>query len=164
MILKTAHETWPDEASCQQSAARLAACPELRDAIIELHGELGAGKTTFARNLLRAMGIIGPIKSPTYALMESYEPPFSGKSVLASGPASHFDFYRFDDPQEWEDAGLRDIFATPGLKLIEWPEKALGLLPQPDVSLFLDCVSDPIRHVRWEALSPRGIALLPTST
>ncbi len=156
MILKTGHETWPDEAGCQKSAARLAACPELPAAIIELHGELGAGKTTFVRNLLWALGVKGLIKSPTYALMESYSLPFSGL-------VSHFDFYRFDNPQEWEDAGFRDVFAAPGLKLIEWPEKAHGLLPQPDLSLHFDCVSDSIRHVLWKAFSPRGLLLMPIS-
>ena len=89
----------------------------LRNAFIELQGALGAGKTTFARHLLRALGVTGRIKSPTYAVMEPYELPRSRR------PA-HFDFYRFDDPHEWEDAGFRDVFASAGLKLAEWPEKA----------------------------------------
>ncbi len=161
MILETRHEIWSSEADCHRSAVRLAACPELREAIIELHGDLGAGKTTFVRNLLRALGVQGPIKSPTYALMESYDLPFSDEASAIHGPASHFDFYRFNDPQEWEDAGLRDIFAASGLKLIEWPDKAKGLLPRPDLSLHLECLDDPVRRVRWDALTQRGVQLLP---
>ena len=139
----------------------MASCPELRESIIELHGDLGAGKTTFVRNLLRALGVQGSIKSPTYALMESYDLPFSGEASAVYGPASHFDFYRFNDPQEWEDAGLRDIFAASGLKLIEWPDKAKGLLPRPDLSLHLECLEDPVRRVRWDAHTQRGLQLLP---
>ena len=99
------------------SRARLAAHPAIANAFIELHGELGAGKTTLVRHLLRALGVQGRIKSPTYAVVEPYELP-----TLST--IWHFDFYRFNDPREWEDAGFRDIFAGPGLKLAEWPEKA----------------------------------------
>ncbi len=75
--------------------------PALRDAFIELHGPLGAGKTTFVRHLLHALGVAGRIKSPTYAVVEPYA--VDGLAI------SHFDFYRFDDPREWEDAGFRDV-------------------------------------------------------
>lgn len=133
---------WPDEAAAQASAERLArALLPLPDALIELHGPLGAGKTTFARLLLRALGVQGRIKSPSYAVMESYELP-------AGGVASHFDFYRFGDPREWEDAGFRDVFAAPGLKLCEWPEKAAGQLPPPDLRLVIDLMPDDSRRVR----------------
>ena len=98
----------------------------LVDAFITLEGPLGAGKTTFARHLLRSLGATGRIKSPTYALLEPYD--------LPRLKASHFDFYRFNDPREWIDAGLRDVFAQPGLKLAEWPDKAGALLPVPDLS------------------------------
>ena len=133
---------WPDEAAAQATAERLAsALLPAPDALIELHGPLGAGKTTFARLLLRALGVEGRIKSPSYAVMESYELP-------AGASASHFDFYRFGDPREWEDAGFRDVFAAPGLKLCEWPEKAAGQLPPPDLQLFIDLMPDDSRHVR----------------
>ncbi|PTT76590.1 tRNA (adenosine(37)-N6)-threonylcarbamoyltransferase complex ATPase subunit type 1 TsaE, partial [Pelomonas sp. HMWF004] len=109
---------WPDEAAAQATAERLAAALlPAPDAVIELHGPLGAGKTTFVRLLLRALGVQGRIKSPSYAVMETYELP----AASGGGAASHFDFYRFGDPREWEDAGFRDVFAAPGLKLCEWP-------------------------------------------
>lgn len=133
---------WPNEAAAQATAERLAAVllPS-PNGLIELHGPLGAGKTTFVRLLLRALGIEGRIKSPSYAVMESYELP-------AGGTASHFDFYRFGDPREWEDAGFRDVFAAPGLKLCEWPEKAAGQLPPPDLQLFIELMPDDSRRVR----------------
>jgi tRNA threonylcarbamoyladenosine biosynthesis protein TsaE len=163
VILETRDEAWNNEADCATSAARLAAQPCLRQAIVELNGDLGAGKTTFARNLLRALGITGTIKSPTYAIMESYATPASEQGPSAGAPISHFDFYRFNDPQEWEDAGFRDIFAAPGLKLIEWPEKAHGLLPTPDLQLTLESLGDDRRRVRWDAMTPLGVRLLPAS-
>ncbi|MFG6460860.1 tRNA (adenosine(37)-N6)-threonylcarbamoyltransferase complex ATPase subunit type 1 TsaE [Roseateles sp. DXS20W] len=133
---------WPDEAAAQSSAEKLAAAllPS-PNALIELHGPLGAGKTTFTRLLLRALGVQGRIKSPSYAVMESYELP-------SGGVASHFDFYRFGDPREWEDAGFRDVFAAPGLKVCEWPEKAAGQLPPPDLQLFIELLPDDSRRVR----------------
>ena len=137
--------TWPDEAAAQATAESLAAAllPS-PNAIVELHGPLGAGKTTFVRLLLRALGVEGRIKSPSYAVMESYELPASS----GGGSASHFDFYRFGDPREWEDAGFRDVFAAPGLKLCEWPEKAAGQLPAPDLQLFIELTADDSRRVR----------------
>lgn len=138
---------WADEAAAQVSAQRLAAAllPS-PDALIELHGPLGAGKTTFTRLLLQALGVTGRIKSPSYAVMEAY--------ALPSGmPASHFDFYRFGDPREWEDAGFRDVFAAPGLKLCEWPEHAAGQLPPADLQLFIELLPDDSRRVRVVGLT-----------
>lgn len=133
---------WPDEAAAEATAQRLArALLPAPNALIELHGPLGAGKTTFVRLLLRALGVQGRIKSPSYAVMESYALP-------CGATASHFDFYRFGDPREWEDAGLRDVFAAPGLKLCEWPEKAAGQLPAPDLQLFIEPASGDGRDVR----------------
>jgi tRNA threonylcarbamoyladenosine biosynthesis protein TsaE len=133
---------WPDEAAAQATAERLAgALLPSPNAVIELDGPLGAGKTTFARLLLRALRVEGRIKSPSYAVMESYELP-------GGGTASHFDFYRFGDPREWEDAGFRDVFAAPGLKLCEWPEKAAGQLPPADLQLFIELMPDDSRRVR----------------
>ena len=73
--------------------------------------------------------------------MEPYEP------LDGAVPISHFDFYRFDDPQEWEDAGFRDVFAEPGLKLVEWPEKAAALLPLPTCACTIDAETTAMRRV-----------------
>lgn len=143
---------WRTEKDTRAFAARLASHPAVRGAFIELHGNLGAGKTTFVRHLLRALGVQGRIKSPTYAVVEPHE---------ADGfPAWHFDFYRFDDPREWEDAGLRDIFAAPGLKLAEWPEKAAGVLPPADLAIHIEADADEVRHVTLHARTARGRELL----
>jgi len=130
----------------------LASRPALRNAFIELRGDLGAGKTTLVRHLLRALGVQGRIKSPTYAVVESYELP--GLAVW------HFDFYRLQDPQEWEDAGFRDIFASPGLKLAEWPDKAAGHLPLADLVVQLAMLDDTARQVTLTAQTPNGLALI----
>ena len=151
-ILGTRSVDWPDEAACDATALALAARPALRDALVLLHGTLGAGKTTFVRHLLRALGVTGRIKSPTYALMEPY--------TTAAGPAWHFDLYRLGDPQEWEDAGFREIATGPGLKLVEWPERAAGLLPVADLELHLEPPEGEHRRVRAEARTPRGLELL----
>ena len=151
-ILGTRLVHWRDEAACAASAASLAGHPALADAFVELHGPLGAGKTTFARHLLHALGVPGRIKSPTYAVMEPYEPP--------GLPVWHFDFYRFEDPQEWEDAGFRDVFASRGLKLAEWPEKAAGLVPEPDLSIRIEPRDDEQRSVTMDAHTSRGMELL----
>lgn len=143
---------WPDEAACAATAAGLAARPAIRRAFIELQGTLGAGKTTFVRHLLHALGVQGRVKSPTYAVMEPYE--------LPGFNAWHFDFYRFNDPQEWEDAGFRDVFASEGLKLVEWPDKAHGLLPVPDLRVTLSVGDGDARHVGLAALTPLGRELL----
>jgi tRNA threonylcarbamoyladenosine biosynthesis protein TsaE len=126
---------WSHEADTQAFARRLAALPGVRQAFIELQGDLGAGKTTFVRHLLRELGVQGRIKSPTYAVVEPHEArQEDGEPVLRIW---HFDFYRFNDPREWEEAGFRDLFASPGLKLAEWPDKAQGMLPTPDLVLQL---------------------------
>src|SRR6195952_5024664 len=151
-ILGTSQATWSDEAACASSARNLARSNALREAFVELEGPLGAGKTTFVRHLLHAMGVEGRIKSPTYAVVETYE--------LDHAAISHFDFYRFDDPQEWEDAGLRDLFAAPGLKLVEWAEKAQPLLPVPDLRVTIAPHDGAIRDVRFDAMTPAGLQLL----
>jgi tRNA threonylcarbamoyladenosine biosynthesis protein TsaE len=151
-ILETRTLQWPDEAACADFAAALARRPALHDAYIELQGELGAGKTTFVRYLLHALGVSGRIKSPTYTVLEPYSLP--GLEV------SHFDFYRFADPREWEDAGFREVFAAPGLKLAEWPQKAAPMLPLPDLRLVIEVIDDERRHVTLQAFTPRGKELL----
>uniref|UniRef100_UPI00351CDCE2 tRNA (adenosine(37)-N6)-threonylcarbamoyltransferase complex ATPase subunit type 1 TsaE n=1 Tax=Rhodoferax sp. TaxID=50421 RepID=UPI00351CDCE2 len=147
---------WPDEMATQLFAAALAAQPALHDAFVELHGDLGAGKTTLVRHVLRALGIQGRVKSPTYAVVEPYELP--GLAIW------HFDFYRFSDPREWEDAGFRDIFASPGLKLAEWPEKAAGFLPRADLVIQLDAMDDDARQVTLTAQTDIGAALLQAAS
>ncbi len=156
-ILETRTLHWPDEAACAASAAVLAmalrALPTAGDAFIALHGPLGAGKTTFGRHLLHALGVAGRIRSPSYALLEQHR---------ADGiEIAHLDFYRFGDAREWTDAGLRDVFASPGLKLVEWPENAAALLPPCDLSLHLRPVDADEREVLVSAHSARGLALLP---
>jgi tRNA threonylcarbamoyladenosine biosynthesis protein TsaE len=146
------HLRWPDEAATQGWAARLGGKAQLRNAIIELHGELGAGKTTLVRHLLRALGVQGRIKSPSYAVVEPHS--VDGLNI------SHFDFYRFTDPREWEDAGFRDIFTAPGLKLIEWPDNARAALPVPDLAVHLSVEADDSRSVRLCAYTPLGAELL----
>ena len=177
--------SWPDESACQACAEALAGQPDIRQAQIQLVGPLGAGKTTFARHLLRALGVTGRIKSPSYAIVEPYEVPLpaavasgAGSDDAARLPLLHFDFYRFNDPQEWEDAGFRELFASPGLKLVEWPEKAAGLLPPADLKLQIDFADDsanvsadpsahpitdtdsPARRLQAQACSPVGLSLL----
>ena len=128
----------------------------MANAFIELHGPLGAGKTTFVRHLLHALGVQGRVKSPTYAVMEPYELPRDG----APFSVWHFDFYRFNDPQEWEDAGFRDVFASRGLKLVEWPEKAGDLLPTADLRIVIEPTEGEQRAVIFNAQTPLGVALL----
>ncbi len=136
----------------QAWATALSTKPALRNAIIELHGDLGAGKTTLVRHLLRALGVQGRVKSPSYAVVEPHQ--------LGDLTISHFDFYRFTDPREWEDAGFRDSFAAPGLKLIEWADNARAALPVPDLSIHMTVQADDSRSVVIKAWTAVGQALL----
>ena len=159
-ILETRPFSWPHEAGCASFAAALAQQTGLRQAYVELHGPLGAGKTTFVRHLLRALGVTGRIKRHTYTVVEPYTLP--GPAPGADPPIDvwHFDFYRFSDPREWEDAGFREIFAAPGLKLAEWPERAGDTLPVADLRLHITPQLDDSRLVQAEAGTPLGQALL----
>ena len=179
MIVETF--TWGNEAATEAFAQRLGALwreqPHSADMLVLLHGDLGAGKTTLVRHLLRALGVQGRIKSPTFAVVEPYAVTLPNAvsacpaiaAAEASGSASakasciniwHFDFYRFTDPREWEDSGFRDLFTSVGLKLVEWPEKAAGVLPLADWELHLCAADDDSRQVRLEAHTAKGAAML----
>lgn len=115
--------------------------------VVYLRGDLGAGKTTLVRGLLRALGYGGRVKSPTYTLVESYE--------LSRFTLQHYDLYRMIDPREWLDAGFRDDCNEATLCMVEWPERARGLLPRPDLEVRLDMAGEG-RTARIEALSTQG--------
>jgi tRNA threonylcarbamoyladenosine biosynthesis protein TsaE len=115
--------------------------------LIFLRGDLGAGKTTLSRGLIRALGHAGPVKSPTYTLVEPYE--------LPKGRVMHYDLYRLSDPEELEYLGLRDHLDTDTLTLIEWPERGGMLLPTPDLTLILRVLPHG-REISWQALTPHG--------
>ena len=150
--MKTYTRYLPDDAathSVGEKLAKLSQAP-LR---IYLSGPLGAGKTALVRAFLRALGVQGAVKSPSYALVEPYN--FSNYSVY------HFDFYRFFDQNEWEESGFRDYFEENAICLVEWPEKAGGLLPQADIEIHLSYHqhANPEttgRHIEVRALSPDG--------
>ena len=152
---------WSSEDDTRAFAEALAeqvqsAGPNL-NASIQLRGDLGAGKTTFVRYLLKALGVEGRIKSPTYAVVEPYtvSGPYAGLLNIW-----HFDFYRFNDPDEWEEAGFREIFASPGLKLVEWPEKAGEHLPAADLLLDIELTAADERIVSVQALTTAGARLV----
>ncbi len=140
-----------DAAAMEALGARLA---EARTAgIIYLEGELGAGKTTLARGLLRALGHSGKVRSPTYTLIEPY--------LLDSGAVYHLDLYRLADPQELEDLGLRDLLAEKALLLVEWPERGAGVMPAADLRVGIEHRRAG-RRVTLEPLSAAGEHLLTT--
>jgi tRNA threonylcarbamoyladenosine biosynthesis protein TsaE len=129
--------------------ARLLGTPPARDApcrVIELRGELGAGKSTFARGVLRALGVRGAIKSPSYTLLETYD--------LADAHAIHLDLYRLLDPAELENLGLPDYHRAGFLWLVEWPERGAGRLPAPDERFEFSIGQSGHRIERIEFLAP----------
>lgn len=117
-----------DEAATLAAGAKFSQCA-LAGLVVFLHGDLGAGKTTFTRGFLQGLGFMGKVKSPTYTLVEPYE--------LKDLTVYHFDLYRFIDEEEWEAAGFREYFNANSICLIEWPEKAGYLLPEPDVHVHI---------------------------
>ena len=144
----------PDEAATLALGAALAI--EARpDRVLHLSGELGAGKTTLVRGLLRALGYTGRVKSPTYTLVELY--------VVSALSLYHFDFYRFNDPSEWLSSGFREAFNPESLCIVEWPERAAGLLSAPDVSVHLEYAVDG-RRAALRAHTPAGEAWLDSAS
>ncbi len=139
------------------SALRAGGLPPL---LITLHGDLGAGKTTLVRALLRALGVRGRIKSPSYALVEPYTISNDGLEFNHSIgiTAYHIDLYRFSSPDEWLDAGLGDVLDGNSLCLVEWPERAPGL-PRADLEIRI-AAHDASRDVVVRAGSRAGMAVI----
>lgn len=140
----------PDETALQRAAAAL--WPALEGGLcIALQGPVGAGKTAFVRQLLRAAGISGLVRSPTYTLVELY--------TISNLYLYHFDLYRFFDPEEWYSSGFDEFFNPQSVALVEWPEKAGAALPPADLTLSLD-YADKGRHLQAEAHSAKGLSCL----
>ena len=156
--MSTARLLLRDEFATEAAGARLARALG-GGMIVTLSGDLGAGKTTLVRGCLRALDWAGPVKSPTYPLVELYP--------LSSLYFYHFDFYRFADPSEWETAGLADCFGPHAVCLVEWPERVAGRLPMPDLALTLTYPADPSlpgRDLALAALTEGGERCLRAMT
>ena len=124
---------------------------------ISLEGDLGAGKTTFARHLIQGLGYEARVKSPTYTLCEPYPLIIHGKTLAIN----HFDLYRIRDPLEWQEAGFAEHFDEHGFCLVEWPEKAEGTLPAFDIEIHLIAGTDENqRNIIFQANSSQGMAIL----
>lgn len=143
----------PDTAASERLGGQLAAVVEA-PALILLSGDLGAGKTTFSRGFIQSLGHHGPVKSPTYTLIEPYE--------LPAARVFHLDLYRLHDPGELEFLGLPELLAQNGICLIEWPERAGEELPMADLTIRLQHVDDA-RQAKLIAHSPRARAWLDAS-
>ncbi|BAU48171.1 ATPase [Sulfurifustis variabilis] len=140
-----------DEAATERLGARLAAAlPGIR--LVYVRGPLGAGKTTLVRGMLRALGHEGPVKSPTFTLVEPY--------ALDGYRLHHFDLYRLENPKELEFLGMRDYLQGNDVCVVEWPERAGGVLPPPDLDVMILLNNNRGRSVHLEAHTQAGEALL----
>jgi tRNA threonylcarbamoyladenosine biosynthesis protein TsaE len=120
-------------------------------AVVYLEGDLGMGKTTLVRGMLRGLGHLGPVKSPTYTIVEPYE--------LSGLEAFHFDLYRVSDAEELEFIGIRDYFSDSSLCLIEWAEMGRGILPEADLIVSLSLIRQG-RHVVIEGITEKGLVAI----
>tara|TARA_B100000508_G_scaffold28747_1_gene21621 strand:- start:1740 stop:2258 length:519 start_codon:yes stop_codon:yes gene_type:complete len=143
-----------DEIATVAMGNKVAAIIE-QGAVIYLHGDLGAGKTTFTRGVVQGFGHTGKVKSPTYTLVEPYE--------LTRANVYHFDLYRLGDPEELEYMGIRDYFSEQAICIVEWPEKGGEFIPVPDLDITLSYVGDE-RKIVMNSASERGIAIVEKLT
>jgi len=140
----------PDEAAAMRLGAALTV-GLLPGRTLFLQGDLGTGKTTLVRGCLRALGHAGPVKSPSYPLVELY--------VVSSLHLYHFDFYRFKNEAEWRDSGFRDYFNAQSACIVEWPERAGGALPPPGLAIRLE-IAGAGRRAWLSASTPAGAGWL----
>ncbi|MGH8348395.1 MAG: tRNA (adenosine(37)-N6)-threonylcarbamoyltransferase complex ATPase subunit type 1 TsaE [Pseudomonas sp.] len=137
-----------DEQAMSDFGARIARITQ-GHGLIFLEGNLGMGKTTLSRGIIRGLGHAGAVKSPTFTLVEPYE--------IGDFRAFHFDLYRLVDPEELEFLGIRDYFEDDALCLIEWPEKGAGFLPKPDLTITIS-PQDSGRSLKILSQGSRGEA------
>ena len=135
-----------DEQAMSDFGARIARVTQ-GHGLIFLEGNLGMGKTTLSRGIIRGLGHVGAVKSPTFTLVEPYE--------IGDIRAFHFDLYRLVDPEELEFLGIRDYFEDDALCLIEWPDKGAGFLPKPDLTITIG-PQDSGRSLKILAQGSRG--------
>lgn len=150
-MLAPLHVHLPDEPATRRLGERLAALLQPGMSVY-LSGDLGSGKTTLARGVLRGQGFAGKVKSPTYTLVEPY--------LDSRLPLYHFDLFRFRNPVEWREAGFRECFNERTVCLVEWPEKAAGLLPPPDLRISLSTPPAGGRDATLAAETETGRACL----
>lgn len=149
-----------DEAATLSYAAAFAKTLE-PGLTVYLHGDLGAGKTTFVRGVLQSLGHHGKVKSPTYNLVETYHLEKQGKlNVKYRYNLHHFDLYRFNSENEWDAAGLNEYFNGQSICMIEWPERALNVLPSADIEVYLTLL---VTNLIGQSIG-RQIALTANST
>lgn len=169
LALKTYSLLLEDELATSKIGATIAEVVKLINTsrfVIHLEGDLGAGKTTLTRSIIRAFGYVGNVKSPTYTIVEPYQ--------LGNINVYHFDLYRLADPEELEMMGIRDYFElkenTKTVSLIEWPSKGEGVLPPPDLLIRLSHIEDmsssnrfDMRNISFYVYSENAVELLSYS-